>query len=292
MIKRVLVATLVMVTIWSCDKEKDQIVVVNTEFGEIHMLLYDETPLHKTNFLKLANDGYYDSTSFHRIIDGFMIQGGDENSKDDDPNNDGQGGPGYTIPAEFNSKFYHKKGALAAARTGGPSNPEMRSSGSQFYITQGRVTSAQQLKQMENSTNVQKKNKALGDYIKEPANYKDLEELTGYQKRGSKDSVNMIVERLRPLAEKDLELFAYSDEQIKDYSTLGGTPHLDGGYTVFGEVIQGIDIVDKIAKQPKGRADRPTKDIRITVKVLEMKKSKVEETYGYKYPVVESVEIK
>ena len=287
MLKRILIVAIVALTIWSCDKEKDSVVVLNTEYGEIHMLLFDETPKHKENFLKLASEGYYDSTTFHRIISEFMIQGGDANSKDDDPNNDGQGGPGYTIPAEFNSKFYHKKGAIAAARMGDNVNPNKESSGSQFYIVQGKVFPESQLANMEENVNMQKRNQLLTAYITNPTNAKELEELKRYQQNNSRDSINMLMERIRPIAEKGFEPFKYSDEQKQTYATIGGTPHLDGGYTVFGEVIKGLDVVDIIAKQPKGRADRPTTDIRMTVKILEMKKSKIEEEYGYKFPVSE-----
>lgn len=292
MMKRILLLMVIAVSVWSCDKEKDSVVVLNTEYGEIHMILYDETPKHKANFLKLASEGYYDSTTFHRIIEGFMIQGGDANSKDDDPSNDGNGGPGYTIPAEFNDKFFHKKGAVSAARMGDNVNPSKESSGSQFYIVQGRVTPEDQLGSMEENANMQKKNQLLSEYIQNPANSRDLEELKGYQRRNSRDSINMLVERLRPIVEKDYKPFMYSKEQKETYSSIGGTPHLDGGYTVFGEVIRGLDVVDIIAKQPKGRADRPTTDIRMTVKVLEMKKSKIEEEYGYKFPVAETEETK
>lgn len=285
--KKILISILVAISFLSCDKEKDNVVILNTDFGEIHMILYDETPKHKANFLKLAKEGYYDSTTFHRIIEGFMIQGGDENSKDDDPNNDGNGGPGYTIPAEFNDQYFHKKGAIAAARMGDNVNPNKESSGSQFYIVQGRVTPETQLRGMEANVNMQKRNQLLSEYVQNPNNKADLEELKGYQQRNSKDSINMLIERLRPLAEKDYTPFSYSKNQVETYASIGGTPHLDGGYTVFGEVIRGIEVIDIIAKQPKEKADRPKKDIKMWMKVLEMKRSKIEEEYGYKYPVIE-----
>lgn len=118
--------------------KKEYVVSINTNFGKLYLILYDSTPLHKANFIKLANEKYYDSTTFHRIIKGFMIQGGDPNSKDSDSNNDGMGGPNYTLPAEFNSKYTHKFGAVAAARMGDGQNPMKASSGSQFYIVENK----------------------------------------------------------------------------------------------------------------------------------------------------------
>lgn len=283
---KLMIVLLLTLVVSSCDKEKDSVVIITTKFGEIHMLLYDETPKHKENFLKLASEGYYDSTTFHRIIKEFMIQGGDANSKDDDPNNDGQGDPGYTIPAELNAKYIHKKGAVAAARMGDNVNPNRESSGSQFYIVQGKKYSNNQLDQMEENANMQTKNQLLSEYIMKPQNSKDLEELRRYQDNHHQDSINMFLDRIRPIAEKGFEPFRYTDEQREAYAEVGGTPHLDGGYTVFGEVIKGIEVVDEIAKQPKARGDRPTKDVKMGVKTVVMKRSKIEEEYGYQYPEI------
>lgn len=189
-----------------CDKDikTDEVVVIKTTFGTIKVMLYEETKVHKENFLKLAKEGFYDSTTFHRVIDGFMIQGGDPNSKDTNPNNDGQGGPGYTLPAEIMSQFKHDKGALAAARLGGPVNPEKRSSGSQFYIV-------------------------------EP------------------------------------------DQ---------GTPQLNNDYTVFGKVIEGIEVVEIIALARKDRSNRPTMDIRMFMSVENVLQDSITAWTGYKYPTV------
>lgn len=283
---KLITVLLLMLIVSSCDKEKDSVVIITTTFGEIHVLLYDETPKHKENFLKLTTEGYYDSTTFHRIITEFMIQGGDANSKDDDPNNDGQGGPGYTIPAEMNAKYIHKKGAVAAARMGDNVNPNRESSGSQFYIVQGRKYSAAKLDQMEENANMQTKNQLLSEYIMKPENSSDLAELRRYQDNKNQDSINLFLDRIRPIAEKGFEPFKYTDEQRKAYEEVGGTPHLDGGYTVFGEVIRGIEVVDEIAKQPKTRGDRPVKDVKMSVKIEVMKRSKIEEEYGYQYPAV------
>ncbi len=180
----------------------DYLVTISTDLGNMVLILYDETPKHKENFIKLAQEGFYNGTTFHRIIDGFMIQGGDPNSKDKDPNNDGQGGPGYTIPAEFNPNLKHNYGALAAARLGGPQNPKKESSGSQFYIVENH----------------------------------------------------------------------------------DGSHFLDNEYTVYGQTIDGLDVVDKIAKQIKDNRDRPKTDITMTVTVKKMKKQSISKMYGYTYP--------
>ena len=277
--KKILLAFALFLGLMSCEERPtDELVKISTEFGDIYMLLYDETPLHKENFLKLANEKFYDSTTFHRIISGFMIQGGDPNSKDDNPNNNGQGGPGYTVAAEFNTKFFHKKGALCAARMGDQQNPEKRSSGSQFYIAQGKKSKKEELSQMELRTNQQNKNNLLRDFIKDAPNFKLLEELQGYQERRNQDSINLLLERARPMAEKYFVPFKYTPEQIEAYSTIGGTPHLDGEYTVFGEVIKGLDVVDAIATQ-KGN---PKMVITIEVK----KREDIEKEFGYKYPEI------
>jgi cyclophilin family peptidyl-prolyl cis-trans isomerase len=187
-------------------------VLIETEFGNMLIELSDATPLHRDNFLKLVEQGYYNGLAFHRVIRNFMIQGGDPNSKGDNTQGLGSGGPGYTIPAEFVDTLYHLKGAIAAARTGGPSNPEKRSSGSQFYIVQGQPVEPAYLDAKEASSNLR-----------------------------------------------------YPSSIKKEYETKGGTPHLDGEYTVFGKVIEGLDVIDKIASQPTGPADRPISPIRMKI---------------------------
>lgn len=192
------------------------LVEISTEFGRMLIQLYDETPLHRDNFLKLAEEGYYDDLIFHRVIDGFMIQGGDPGSRDALPGAMlGSGGPGYQVDAEFDESLIHVKGAIAAARTGGPSNPEKKSSGSQFYIVQGGPVNEQTL---------------------------DMVEARG----GS----------------------SYSPEQRKLYAEHGGTPQLDMEYTVFGRIIEGMEVIDKIAASRTGGQDRPSEDIRMKVYVV------------------------
>ncbi|GAA4433120.1 hypothetical protein GCM10023188_22190 [Pontibacter saemangeumensis] len=182
-------------------KGKDKLVTIETPQGEIKLVLFEDTPQHRANFLKLAEEGFYDGTTFHRIVDGFMIQGGDPNSKDDVPGNDGMGNPGYTVPTEINPAHKHIYGAVAAARQDDRVNPSKASSGSQFYI-------------VENSD---------------------------------------------------------------------GTPMLDGVYTVFGQVVDGLDVVGKIAEQPKDGRDRPLSDIKMKVKVENVKRKKIARKYNYDY---------
>lgn len=187
-------------------------VLIETTKGNITVVLYDDTPLHRDNFVKLVESGFYEDLLFHRVIKNFMIQGGDPMSKNAAPNARlGNGDPGYTIPAEIvYPKHFHKKGALAAARTGDNVNPERRSSGSQFYIVQGQTYTDMQLDQFE---------KRMGK--------------------------------------------TFTTKERDTYATIGGTPHLDNQYTVFGEVVEGLGVVDKIAAVETGVADRPVEDVKI-----------------------------
>jgi peptidyl-prolyl cis-trans isomerase B (cyclophilin B) len=186
-------------------------VLFKTTFGDITVALYDDTPQHKANFIKLVNDKFYDGVLFHRIIKGFMIQGGDPNSKTAKAGQRlGDGDVGYTIPAEFVAGHYHKRGALAAAREPDQVNPQKASSGCQFYIVDGTVY--------------------------------------------DNDKMTLIAQRTGK---------TFSPEQVQAYTTVGGAPWLDGDYTVFGEVIKGMDVVDKIAGQQKDGNDRPLEDIKI-----------------------------
>jgi peptidyl-prolyl cis-trans isomerase B (cyclophilin B) len=196
--------------------DKQTKVLISTSYGDIKLVLYDETPKHRDNFIKLVKEGFYDNTLFHRVINTFMIQGGDPESRNAEAGKMlGNGGPGYTIPAEFNTKFIHKKGALSAARQGDNVNPQKASSGSQFYLVQGKKTSKAELDKMSKRTGA-----------------------------------------------------SYTAEQIKEYETNGGTPFLDMNYTVFGEVIEGLDVIDKIAVVPTARGDRPKEDVKMTMKIV------------------------
>lgn len=192
------------------------LVEIETDYGSMLVELSNSTPGHRDNFVKLAEEGFFDGLLFHRVIDGFMIQGGDPNSKDAKPGQPlGSGGPGYQIPAEFTDTLVHVKGAIAAARTGDAVNPEKKSSGSQFYIVHGREVNDDALNRIEAQGN-----------------------------------------------------FRYAPEVREEYLKNGGTPFLDRNYTVFGKVVKGLDVIDKIAAVAKDPRDRPKEDVKMTVKVI------------------------
>lgn len=198
-------------------------VSIETGLGTIIVELYNETPKHRDNFLKLAGEGFYDGTLFHRVIGGFMAQGGDPDSKGAAPGGRlGSGGPGYTIEAEIDPAFVHVKGALAAARQGDQVNPQRRSSGSQFYIVQGRDISPETLQSVVN---------------------------------GKRNSME--------------QPFSYTPDQIAAYGELGGTPHLDMQYTVFGQVVEGLDVLDALCAVRTDQANRPLEDVKMTVTILD-----------------------
>ncbi len=207
----IMMVAFVAINFTACSQQDsdEKIVVIHTEYGDMKLKLYNETPLHRDNFIKLVKDGWYEDSPFHRVIQGFMIQGGG--------NADGRQDPGYTVEAEFVPQYFHKKGALAAARMPDNVNPEKRSSGSQFYIVHGRT-------------------------------FTD-EEIDFMAKRYNK---------------------TFTEEQKEAYKTEGGAPHLDGDYTVFGQLIEGYDVVDKIAVvQTDKRANKPLQDVTMTIEVVE-----------------------
>lgn len=244
------------------ENEKRTLVKLETTMGNITVALYNETPKHRDNFIKLVKEGVYDSTLFHRVIKQFMIQAGDPDSKNaSDTAMLGSGDVGYTIPAEFNPKFFHKKGVLAAARQGDDVNPEKASSGCQFYIVTGRKFTEPQLLGMENKINEQRE-EALFDSLAR----QHMKEIYKMRKAGDNTGLLELQDTLeaqaRELADKE-EKFRFTPEQIKAYSTIGGAPHLDGSYTVFGEVTEGIEVVNNIEIAKTNRADRPIENIRI-----------------------------
>lgn len=249
------------------ENEKRTLVKLETTLGNITVALYNETPKHRDNFIKLVKEGVYDSTLFHRVIKQFMIQAGDPDSKNaSDTAMLGNGDVGYTIPAEFNPKFFHKKGVLAAARQGDDVNPEKASSGCQFYIVTGRKFTEPQLLGMENKINEQRE-EAIFDTLAR----QHMKEIYKMRKAGDNAGLLELQDSLeaqaREMADKE-EKFRFTPEQIKAYSTLGGAPHLDGSYTVFGEVTEGMDVVDKIEIAKTNRADRPVENIRILKAVI------------------------
>ena len=240
-------------------------VKIQTMLGDIVVRLYDETPLHRDNFVKLVKEGYYDGTLFHRVIKDFMIQGGDPDSKGAPAGKMlGAGGPGYTIEAEIKDNLFHKRGALAAARQGDQVNPERRSSGSQFYITWGQVYSEGQLRQFSKQLRMQRLQDAFNALAAEHRS-----EIIQMRKDRDRTGLQELQDRLVAEAEKRVGSTGLSDEQIQVYSTVGGTPHLDGQYTVFGEVEEGLDVVEMIQGTATGRGDRPVDDIEMRVSVME-----------------------
>ena len=243
-------------------------VLIKTSLGDITVRLYDETPLHRDNFLKLAKEGYYDGTLFHRVIKNFMVQGGDPDSRGASPTvHLGAGGPDYTIPAEFNKDLIHKKGALAAARQGDEVNPEKRSSGSQFYIVTGEIYSAGKLTQLERQMAQQQLQNIFNGLVVENRNRiielrknRDNAGLMALQEELQQKTYAMAKEQGEP---------KYSPVQREVYTTVGGTPFLDQNYTVFGEVEEGLDVVDKIQLVKTQPGDRPVEDITMQVSILE-----------------------
>lgn len=193
-----------------------RLIKISTTMGDMVIRLYDETPAHRDNMIRLIEEGFYKDQLFHRVIKDFMIQGGDPQSAGAQPGTRlGNGGPGYTVPAEFRPGLYHKKGVLAAAREGDRVNPEKASSGSQFYLVQGRVFSPEEL--------------------------------------------NMMVER---------GMGPFSEEAIASYTTIGGTPHLDGSYTVYGEIVEGLEVLDQIASVPTDSYNRPLTDVVYSISLV------------------------
>lgn len=240
----------------------ETLVRLETTMGNITIKLYNETPKHRDNFIKLVKEGTYDSTLFHRVIKNFMIQAGDPQSKTaTDTTTLGNGDVGYTLPAEFNPKFFHKKGALAAARLGDDVNPKKESSGCQFYIVTGRKFSEAQMISMENQLNDARLENVFNELAR-----KHMKEIYKMRKAGDNDGLLELQDSLetqaRAIVAKEPAL-KFSREQIAAYTTVGGAPHLDGAYTVFGEVTDGMDVVDKIQAVKTNRADRPETDVRI-----------------------------
>ena len=271
------IVLLVMVALLSCsntgksqntNSDKRMNVEIKISLGDIVVSLYNETPKHRDNFIKLVKEGYYDGVLFHRVIKNFMVQTGDGNSKTAKQDYVlGAGDPGYTIDAEIvYPKFFHKRGALAAARTGDEVNPERRSSGSQFYIVTGEKYTTSQLASMEKNLVNMKKNSIFSKLVKERR-----QEIMKMQQQGDSLGLKELEHELVALTEAEYskDPAVLTPEQREAYTTVGGTPHLDGSYTVFGEVVKGMDVVDKIQNVKTGRNDRPVEDVRIiSMKVL------------------------
>ena len=250
--------------------EKVTVLKIETSMGDIKVKLYNETPKHRDNFIKLAKDGTYNGTLFHRVIKDFMVQAGDPESKNAPKGKMlGSGDVGYTVPAEFvYPKYFHKKGALSAARQGDEVNPKKESSGCQFYIVTGKVFNDSTLLNMEQQKNQNKVTEAFNALAQ-----KHMKEIYKMRKANDQDGLYALQDTLFIQAEAEAAKqpdFHFTPEQIKAYTTVGGTPHLDGEYTVFGEVVEGMDIVDKIQQVKTDRSDRPEEDVKIiNVSVIE-----------------------
>ncbi|MFT7157648.1 MAG: cyclophilin family peptidyl-prolyl cis-trans isomerase [Parvicella sp.] len=248
-------------------------VKMTTSKGDIVLSLYDETPGHRDNFVKLVKENFYDGLLFHRVMQDFMIQAGDPLSKGAAAGVQlGSGGPGYTVPAEIKTNLIHKKGALCAARTG-PGNPLKNSSGSQFYIVTGRVMDKAQLEQMSAQQMAMVEQQAIGAFLQEPENKWYMDQVDGWNKEYQTDPTpqnqaviqkkyDAMIAEIQPLIASDLPQVGYSEEQMEIYATIGGRPDLDKEYTVFGEVLEGIEIVEEIQLVPT-TSDRPDEDVTI-----------------------------
>ena len=241
---------------------------INTSEGCITVRLYDETPKHRDNFLKLAGEGFFNGTLFHRVIKDFMIQGGDPDSKGAPAGKMlGTGGPGYTIPAEFAyPQCFHKRGALSAARLGDEVNPEKESSGSQFYIVWGKTYKPQELRQMERQMAMQQEQNVFNQLARQ--NHERIMEL---RRNRDREALMALQDQLITQTKqqcKDMGLPTFTQEQTNVYTTVGGTPFLDGQYTVFGEVEEGLDVVEKIQNTETLRGDRPKNDVTMTVEII------------------------
>ena len=266
--------------------DEDILINIETSYGTMKAILYDKTPQHKKNFLKLANEGFYNDLLFHRIIEGFMIQGGDPDSKGAGKDEIlGRGDPGYNIPAEFNKTLFHKKGALSAARQPDQINPERASNGSQFFIVQGQKYTKKEL--LAAMIDYQK----LYTYFDSAMRSNELNDMKSrfatLQTEGSREDIRNFIIEAKDTIETvfDVELDKpLPEERIEAYTTIGGYPTLDDAYTVFGEVVEGLDVIDVLAGKETGKGDRPLEDIKMNITLEVLKKEEIENKYDYNYP--------
>lgn len=242
--------------------KEDIIVNISTSMGDIKVRLYGDTPRHRDNFVKLAKEGFYDGVLFHRVINEFMVQTGDPESKNAPKGKMlGSGDPGYTLEAEFvYPKYFHKRGALAAARQGDQVNPQRRSSGSQFYIVTGKTYGASQMSQLDGQLQMAQQQAIFQRLVGE-----NRARIQALQSAGDRQGLMDLQNELIAITEAEAAQnpAKLTEEQRTAYSTVGGTPHLDGQYTVFGEVVSGMEVVDAIQKVSTDRNDRPVEDVKI-----------------------------
>lgn len=250
-------------------------ILISTEYGNMKIKLFNETPQHRDNFLKLVREHFYDSLLFHRVIQDFMIQGGDPDSKHAEPSKFlGDGDLKYTIPAEFVPTLCHKKGMLCAARNGDDVNPEKASSACQFYIVQGKVRNDEDLVSFEKRINKPIITKIKDEILNKPENKSLKDKIDGFKKEQNNDSLMVYFKIVNKLVEEEFAKtphYYFPPEHRTIYKTIGGTPHLDSQYTIFGEVIEGLEVIDKIAAVGKNKDDRPLIDIRMTITIIEEK---------------------
>ena len=264
---------IILILIQSCAMNKDVLITISTPYGEMKAILYDETPLHKKNFIELSESGKFDSTTFHRVIENFMIQGGDVNLVSENEID-------YTIPAEFNDNLFHRKGEIAAARMGDNVNPDKESSGCQFYIVQGKV-----YKEEELTLDINALYGGVRKLLQEEE-YSDMRQKFIDAQNDPEETQKLAISLSEICEEKyGMQIRkTISDEVLKAYTTVGGVPHLDGAYTVFGRIVEGLDVIDKIASVKTGSADKPVEDIPMTFKIKKISKEKISKDYGYSYP--------
>ncbi|KKS75631.1 MAG: Peptidyl-prolyl cis-trans isomerase [Candidatus Gottesmanbacteria bacterium GW2011_GWC2_42_8] len=272
--KKIIVLILFFIQFSAFSQESERIVLLKTNLGNIEIKLFNETPKHRDNFLKLVESHLYDSLLFHRVIDDFMIQTGDPNSKHAKPGEMlGNGGLEYTIDAEILPKYFHRNGALAAARQGNEVNPDKKSSSTQFYIVNGPVYSSEVIDKMETSMKNMKKSEIFTKFLSAKENKVIKQKFDSLQNAGNNAELKLMINEIAAKLMTQFDLIdktdLYTEEQIKTYTTQGGTPHLDGEYTVFGQVINGMDVVDKIAKLETDSNNRPLIDFRInTIEII------------------------
>ena len=266
-----------MMVFQGCKSDKDVLVNINTQFGTIKVLLYEETPLHKKNFIELVKEGKYDSTQWHRIMKGFMVQGGNVNEKEGT-----QESLEDRIPAEIISGFMHTKGALAAARQPDRINPKKMSSASQFYIVHGKIFNKEEL-----TIDQYALNQGLSELMRDPSYDTIAQQFIDLQRGNKIKEMNQLALRYVALVESVQGISLRKDisqDRLEAYTTLGGAPHLDNGYTIFGRVVAGLEVVDQIASVSVGRANRPIEDLFMTMEIKVISKMEITKKYGYIYP--------